>query len=220
MPLLKKHQALALACLLAIPVITLLGGALTVAIDPEIARGHPDYARNFRLIESARMLLMLLTLLADVGLWLLTCHFLLKAKRRSSAWLILAPLGPLALAVLTALPDGDPAAWDRCQAFLRRLGWPLRIALELLIFAAIWFAAFVAVELKREAAIILRASATGMTREQIIQEMDASSGMWAFSEGLELLFFAALCYLCWPIVFNLAGRALDRLARRGASPTR
>jgi len=34
----------------------------------------------------------------------------------------------------------------------------------------------------------------------------ASSGMWAFTEGLEALGLVVLFYLTFPVLFNVAGR--------------
>ena len=41
---------------------------------------------------------------------------------------------------------------------------------------------------------------------------NASSGMWAFSEGLEVMFLVALLYLFWPITFNIVGRLATLMA--------
>ena len=67
--------------------------------------------------------------------------------------------------------------------------------------------------LKRDLMIMYEAATTGISTAQIIDRQNASSGMWAFSEGLEVLFLVVLFYLLWPICFNLAGR----LSRLGAS---
>jgi hypothetical protein len=36
--------------------------------------------------------------------------------------------------------------------------------------------------------------------------------MWAFSEGLEVMFLVALLYLIWPIAFNIMGRLATLMA--------
>jgi hypothetical protein len=47
---------------------------------------------------------------------------------------------------------------------------------------------------------------TGISTAQIIDRQDASSGMWAFGEGMEVMFLVVLLYLTWPMVFNIAAR--------------
>ncbi|HMF47789.1 MAG TPA: hypothetical protein VK603_04055, partial [Candidatus Saccharimonadales bacterium] len=64
--------------------------------------------------------------------------------------------------------------------------------------------------LKRDLMIIYEAATTGTSTAQIIDQQNASSGMWAFREGLEVLFLVVLFYLLWPICFNAVGR-LPRL---------
>jgi hypothetical protein len=59
--------------------------------------------------------------------------------------------------------------------------------------------------LKREIMIMLESARTGVPTAQIIDLQNASSGMWAFSEGLKILFLVILFYLFWPICFNLVG---------------
>jgi len=70
--------------------------------------------------------------------------------------------------------------------------------------------AYQAMVLKRNLMIMYEAAATGTSTAQIINQQNASSGMWAFSEGLEVLFLVVLFYLLWPICFNVVGR-LPRL---------
>jgi hypothetical protein len=52
--------------------------------------------------------------------------------------------------------------------------------------------------LKRNLMIIVQSASTGLSRAQIIDQQNASSGMWAFGEGLEVIYLAALFYLLWP----------------------
>jgi hypothetical protein len=61
--------------------------------------------------------------------------------------------------------------------------------------------------------IMYEAAATGMSTAQIIDQQNASSGMWAFSEGNEVLYLVVLFYLLWPICFNVVGH----LPKLGAS---
>lgn len=101
----KKPYRLALAALLSMPVISLLGGMLFNAIDPEIALRSANYERNFLLLQQAGKLVLLATLLVNLGLWLLCCFFLLKAKAQSLAWLLLAVLGPFGFIVLATISN-------------------------------------------------------------------------------------------------------------------
>jgi hypothetical protein len=61
---------------------------------------------------------------------------------------------------------------------------------------------------KRDLMIMYEAAATGMSTAQIIDQQNASSGMWAFSEGNEVLYLVVLFYLLWPISFNAVGHLL------------
>lgn len=45
-----------------------------------------------------------------------------------------------------------------------------------------------------------------MSVAQIIDIQNASSGMWAFAEGNEVMFLVVVLYLIRPIAFNFAGR--------------
>jgi hypothetical protein len=47
----KKQTAVALVLVLLIPVVTMLGGWVFSLINPEIAAGHPNYVRNFQLLQ-------------------------------------------------------------------------------------------------------------------------------------------------------------------------
>jgi hypothetical protein len=49
----KRHYVLALVSYLSIPVVMMAGASLFRVIDPEMARGHADYATNYRLLEMA-----------------------------------------------------------------------------------------------------------------------------------------------------------------------
>ena len=55
----KRPYVLALVFFLMIPAVTVLGGLLINSIDPEIAAGHPNYERNFRLLSLVKTLAML-----------------------------------------------------------------------------------------------------------------------------------------------------------------
>jgi len=62
--------------------------------------------------------------------------------------------------------------------------------------------------LKRNLMMLYEAATTGTYTAQIINQQNASSGIWVFSESLEVLFLVVLFYLLWPIGFNVVGRLL------------
>jgi cell division protein FtsX len=100
------------------------------------------------------------------------------------------------------------------QQFVGKLKIYLRVAYELGFFVVVWVGAYQAMVLKRNLMIMYEAAATRTSTAQIINQQNASSGMWAFSEGLEVLFLVVLFYLLWPICFNV----VRRLPRLWASP--
>ena len=204
----KKHYVLAIVSYLFIPVVTLLGATLFNSINPEIAAGYPNYERNYRLLHVAKNLSLLTALLVNMVLWFLTCFFLLKSKNQSHWWLPLATLGPFGFIVLTMLSDNAPAPGDLYQQFVRKLKIFLRVAYELGFFVAVWVIAYQTMVLKRDLMIEHQAATTGTSTAQIINQQNASSGMWAFSEGLEVLYLVVLFYLLWPLCFNAAGHLL------------
>ena len=115
-------------------------------------------------------------------------------------------LGPFGLIVLTMLSDNAPAPEDLYQQFVGKLKIYLRVAYELSFFVVVWVGAYQTMVLKRDLMIMYEAATTGTSRAQIIDQQNASSGMWAFREGLEVLFLVVLFYLLWPICFNAVGR--------------
>ena len=208
--LFKRPYVLAIVFFLMIPAVTVLAGMLINSINPEIAAGHSNYERNYRLLSLAKNLSMLVVLLVIMGLWFLTCLFLVKSKKRSYGWLFLAMLGPFGLVILTMLRDNAPALGDLYQQFVGKLKIYLRAAHELCIFVVVWVVAYQTMVLKRELMIMYMAATTGTSTAQIINQQNVSSGMWAFGESLEVLFLVVLFYLLWPICFNVVGR-LPRL---------
>lgn len=202
----KKYYIATIALFALIPIATILGSMLFNFINPEVAAGYPNYERNYRLLDIAKNLSMFGALLADVSLWFLTCFFLLKSKLQSYRWMPLAMLGPFGLIVLTMLGDNAPEHWDFHHHFVRKLNIYRRIAYELFIFLGVWMLANQVVVLKRNLMIIYEAATTGIPTAQIINQQNASSGMWAFSEGLEIMYLVVLFYLLWPIFFNAVGR--------------
>ena len=109
---------------------------------------------------------------------------------------------------MTILRDNAPAPGDLYQRFMSKLKIYLRVAYELTLFVLVWIGAYQAMVLKRDFMIMRQAAATGVSTAQIIAQQNASSGMWAFGESLEVMFLVVLFYLLWPIFFNMAGRLL------------
>ena len=60
--------------------------------------------------------------------------------------------------------------------------------------------------LKRDLMILYEAAATGVSTGRIIDLQNASSSMYAFSEGLEVMFLVGFFYLLRTPCLNLAGR--------------
>jgi hypothetical protein len=81
-----------------------------------------------------------------------------------------------------------------------------RIGYEVCRFVLIWLLAYQAMVVKRNLMILYESATTGQSTAQIIATQNASSGMWAFGESLEVMFLVVLFYLLWPIVFNVVGR--------------
>jgi hypothetical protein len=79
--LFKKPYVLAIVSFLMIPAVSVLAAMLINSINPEIAAGHSNYERNYRLLSVAKNLSMLAVLLVNMGLWFLTCFFLVKSKK-------------------------------------------------------------------------------------------------------------------------------------------
>jgi hypothetical protein len=201
----KKYYSLAIVAFLMIPVFWELAAMLSVFINPEIAAGHPNYVRNYRLLDLAKTLVLRTSLLASAGSWFLTCLFLVKSKKQSYAWSCLAILGPYGLVILSMLRDRAPAPGDLYQQYLGRLKLYLRVAQEFCLFVIVSVVSYHAIVLKRDLMIAHESAVTGIPIEQIIDQQNASGGMWAFSEGLQEFYLVALFYLLWPICFNAIG---------------
>jgi hypothetical protein len=202
----KKNYLIALGLFLAIPVVGMLGPRLTTLINPEIAAHYPHYERNFRLLTLAQHVIMLATLLTVIGLWILTCFFILRSKGRSYGWLLLAALGPFGFVALCLLKDSAPTPQDSQPRFVGRLNIFVRILCELLAISVSFELASLIVDGLRELIIRYQAAQQGVSVAEIVQIQDASGGMWAFSEGLEFIFLFVLLYLLWTIGFNMIGR--------------
>ena len=206
----KRLYLIALACYIAIPVVVIAGGFLAHLIDPEMARGTANYEANFRLLQMVAGGVLMVGAGLALALWLATCAMVLVSRRRSLWWLLLAAAGPFGFMFIAMLSDRAPAPADLYQEFIRKLKMAWRIPLEIGLFFAIWTVAYQFVVLKRELSIRYESYATGTPVETIVARQEESSGMYAFSEGLEEFFLVILLYLLWPIAFNLAARVFRR----------
>src|SRR5262245_2973892 len=201
----KGSYVLALLCYLAIPVVVIGGAGVHRLIDPEMARGHADYARNYQLLEWVRRGALMTAAGLALVLWTLCCYLLLKSRQRSLRWLPLAAAGPFGFVVIATLQDRSPAPDDLYQQFIANLRTYWRVPFEIAVFVSVWVLAYQAVVLKRELMISFESFMTGTPTSTIIAQQNASSGMWAAGEGLEEIYLVALMYLLGPIVFNLVG---------------
>ena len=210
----KRETVVALVLLLLIPAVLMLGGFFFAIINPEIAAGHANYALNFHLLSRLRVAVFLGSGAVAAMLWLVVFFLVIRSKERSLWWMFLAALGPIGLAILAALNDRVPAQTDRHARFIQNLNKLQRIAYEVVRFVVIWELAYQAIVLKRNLMILYESATTRASTAQIIATQNASSGMWAFGEGLEIIFLVILFYLLWPIVFNF----IARMAAFVASP--
>lgn len=232
MKMMKKEWVLAVALLLAIPVVLMLGGALFSFINPEIAAGHPNYVRNYHLLDLLKRMVMWGTAAAVLVLWLLVCLQVIRAKGRSASWLVLAVLGPFGLAVLAMLNDASvngatrngattndlaTGETDPYSRLVRSLNWFLRAGYEACSFVIVWALAYEGMVLKRSLMVRFEAARSGMSVAQVIDLHNASGGMWAFAEGLEVMFLVVLLYLLRPAVFNIVSRLVTTIASPKAS---
>ena len=213
----KKQTAIALLLLLLVPVVLKLSGFVFSLVNPESAAGHPNYARNYQILSLLQRL-SFFGMVAVVGIvWLLVCYLVIRAKERSAWWLCLAALGPLGFAILVMLNDRAPGEMNLYARFVRNLNWFVRVGYEVCIFVIFWELAYQAMVVKRNLMIAYESATTGVSKAQIIDLQNASSGMWAFAEGNEIIYMVVLFYLLWPIVFNLVGRlAITRALPRAA----
>ena len=202
----KKQTLVALFLVLLIPLVLMLGGFLFSLINPEIAAGHPNYVRNYHLLSRVKVMAFGASVAVAAILWLVACFLVIRSKERSSLWLFLAALGPIGFAILITLNDRTSQEKDRHARFVRNLNWMVRVGYEVCRFAFIWWLAFEGMVLKRNLMILYESATTGISTAQIIDQQNASSGMWAFGEGMEMMFLVVLLYLIWPAVFNIVGR--------------
>jgi hypothetical protein len=218
--MMKKQSVVALALLLLIPLVLVLGGRLFSLINPESAAGHPDYVQNYHRLNLLKMGTMWASAAVVAILWVLVCLLVIRSKKQSQLWLFLAALGPFGFAGLAMLNDRAPAETDWHARFVRNLNWFVRAAYELCIFVMVWELAYQGMLLKRTLMIRYEAATTGVSIAQIVDLQNASSGMWAFAEGNEVMYLVVLLYLLWPVVFSVVGRTAAAMAssNRSSSP--
>jgi hypothetical protein len=214
--MIKKLWVVALVLFLLIPCVLKLEGALFRMVNPESAAGHPDYAQNYHRLSQLRHMVLWGSEAAVAVLWLLVCLLVIRSKKRSAWWLFMTALGPFGFAVLAMLNDRAPAEADSYARFVGNLNWFMRVGYELCIFVLAWTLAYQGMVFKRNLMIRHEAAITGMSVAQIIDQQNASSGMWAFAEGNEVMYLVILFYLLWPIVFNIVGRAAAPVASSSA----
>ena len=202
----KKQTVVALVLLLLIPVVWMLGVWLFSLINPESAAGHPNYVRNYHFLSLVQHMSLWASEVVVAVLWLQVCFLVIRSKQRSSWWLFFAALGPFGFAILAMLGDRAPGD-DRHERFVRNLKWFVRVGYQVGTFVVIWVLAYEAMVLKRNLMIQYESATTGISAAQIIDLQNASSGMWAFAEGNEVMYLVVLLYLIWPLVFNLVARA-------------
>jgi hypothetical protein len=217
MKMIKKQWVVAVVLLLLIPLVLVLGGALFSLINPEIAAGHPNYVRNFQLLNLLKKRVMWATAAGVVVLWLLVCFQVIQVKKRSSSWLVLAALGPFGLAILATLNDRAAADTDRYTRFVRNLNGFVRVGYELCTFAILWELAYEGMVPKRTLMIRYEAASTGSSIAQVTDLHNASGGMWALAEGMEVMFLVVFLYLLRPVVFVVVGRVAATMASPKAS---
>ncbi len=202
----KKYYYFEAASLLLIPVTILLTGSVFSFINPEIAAGHPNYVRNYQILNLAKTLTLWTGIFISMALWFLTCFFLLKSREQSYWWSPLALFGPFGLTVLSMLGDKSPAPGDLFRQIIQRQRLSIRIVYEIIFFAAVWVLSCQIMVLKRNLLILAESVRTGVSTAQIIDRQNASSGMWAYTEGMEVLYLVAVFYVFWPLCFNLIAR--------------
>ncbi len=151
------------------------------------------------------------------ALWVLVCLLVIRSKKRSYVWLVFAALGPLGLAVLASLTDLTTTEPDSYTRFLRKMNGFVRAGYEVLSFVVIWELAWQAMLLKRMLMIRFEAATTGASVAQIMNVQNASSGMWAFGEGLAVMYLAVLLYLLRPFVFRMVAYVMATRSSAKAS---
>jgi len=209
----KRHHVLALICYLLIPVVVIAGARVHQLIDPEMARGHANYTRDYRLLELTRSGLLMASWALSAVLWFTCSYLVLKSRQRSRHWTWLAVFGPPGFAVIAALKDRSPAPGDLYQQLIGKLRAYWRVPIEIALLVAVLVLTYNFVVLKRDLMICYESFMTGTPVATIIDQQNTMSGMYAAAEGMEQLYLMTLVYLLWPIVFNLAGRLFTSRSR-------
>ena len=229
MKMIKKEWVIAVVLLLLIPVVLMVGGALFSLINPEIAVHTSNYFFYWHLLNGLKIGIFWGMLAVVLLLWVLVCLHVIRAKKQSTWWLVLAALGPFGLAGLAMLNDramsNDGAMLNGATAngattndatlgadpysrFVRKMNWFVRAGYEAGTFYIFWELAYRIMLLKSNVMMRVEAARTGMSLAQVIDLHNASGGMWAFSEGLEVMFLVVLLYLLRPVVFNIVSRVV------------
>src|SRR5262245_38654412 len=184
----KRQDVLALIYYLSVPIVLIAGVGVFRLIDPELARGRADYARDYEFLQMVRMGAVCAAAGLALVLWTACCYLVIKSRHRSLRWLPLAAAGPFGFIVLAALEDRAPAPGDLYQQFIRKLTIYGRVPLEIAFFVVIWFLVYGFVVLTRELMITFESLATGAPVATIVAQQTASSGMWAAGEGMEEIY--------------------------------
>ena len=219
----KKEWVMAVVLLLLIPAVLMLGGALFSLINPEIAVHTSNYFFYWHLLNGLKIGIFWGMLAVVFVLWVLVCLQVIRAKKRSAAWLLLALLGPFGLAILAMLNDATTSGratlndrtteeTDRYSRFVSKMNWLVRAGYEAGTFLIFWELAYRIMLLKSDLMMRVEAARTGMSLAKVIDLHNASGGMWAFSEGLEVMFLVVLLYLLRPVVFNIVSRLIATTA--------
>lgn len=204
----KRHYFLALACFLAMPVIMIGGAALYALLDPAMVRGRADFLLDHRVQDFVRPAVLAGSAGLIVVLWIATCAFVLRSRQLSLGWILLAAAGPFGYIVLALLDNRSATAADPYQEFIRKLKVYWRIPLEMIFFVAAWSLAFLTMEIRQELMIRVQSFTTGIPAATLVDQQNASGGMSAFGDMLQVIYLVVLVYLLWPIVFDLAHRLL------------
>ena len=115
---------------------------------------------------------------------------------------VLGRAWPIGIMILTTLQHNGSLPGDLYQQFVGKLKFYLRVPLELCSFVLVWIVAYQTMILISNLSIMYESVITGRTIAEIIGIQNGSSGMWAFSEELEVRYLMVLFYLLWPICFN------------------
>lgn len=112
---------------------------------------------------------------------------------------------------LDQLGSKNGASYD---GWISRRHWSLHGIYQVVLFVVIVIVADQLIVFKRPLVILWQSYVTGFPVDEIIQQQNTSSGMWAFGELLETLFLIALFYLLLPVGFNAANRLPKLWARK------